>query len=404
MKLIVNPHKIEIEKTPVNEKEIDITKIEFEFIDIPENYVKDAYFTLNGTSYKVLIVNNECNIPYEVLTNKGQVEIGVVAYLVEDEEEIKRYNPSPVYISTLAGSLKEDYENTEPITPTDKEQMEQAIQDMETKIDNLDIDAEKADKTTTITITKKDGTQEEVEILDGEDGASFEYNWQGTSLGVKTSEEQDYQYVNLKGDKGDPGAIKMIIVNELPETGEDDTIYLVPITPDTSGNNYAEYVYINGAWELLGKIGVQVDLTDYVKNTDYASSSKGGVIKATLDFGLYNDSQGLRGYTKNYTEYLNGGNGQIIGKGTLENVITGKGLVSNTDYATSSIGGVVRVQNANGLSVSNEGFLYPLNSTYATYQSAGNTYVISKGTLENVLTARIGDIATAIDLIQGEVI
>ena len=47
MKLIVNPHKIELEKTPVNEKEIDITMCEFEFSDeITEDYVKEAYFTL----------------------------------------------------------------------------------------------------------------------------------------------------------------------------------------------------------------------------------------------------------------------------------------------------------------------------------------------------------------------
>ena len=64
-----------------------------------------------------------------------------------------------------------------------------------------------------------------------------------------------------KGDKGDAGAIKMLIVAQLPQTGADDTIYLVPLeTPTEEGNNYAEYVYINGAWEMLGKIGVSVTL------------------------------------------------------------------------------------------------------------------------------------------------
>lgn len=142
MLLKVNPHKIEIVKSPVNEKEINITSVEFEFAEeITDDYVKEAYFTLNGKTYKQIIINNQCNIPYEVLNKQGQVEIGVVAYLVENEEEIKRYNPSPVYISTLIGSLKDNFENSEPITPTDKEQMEQSIQDMETKVDNLDIDA-----------------------------------------------------------------------------------------------------------------------------------------------------------------------------------------------------------------------------------------------------------------------
>lgn len=175
MKLIVNPHKIEIVKELVNEKEIDITKCEFEFSEeITDDFVKEAYFTLNNETYKQIIENNECKIPYEVLKEKGQVEIGCVAFLVENEQEIKRYNPSPVYISTLVGSLKEDFENSEPITPTDKEQIEQAIQDMEVKIDNLDIDAEKEEHTTTITITKKDGTTKEVEVLDGQDGISIE--------------------------------------------------------------------------------------------------------------------------------------------------------------------------------------------------------------------------------------
>ena len=109
--------------------------------------------------------------------------------------------------------------------------------------DNLDIEGSKVGTTTTITLTHKDGTTQTLQVLDGAKGD--------------------------KGDKGDAGAIKMLIVAELPETGADDTIYLVPLeTPDVSGNNYAEYVYINGAWELLGKIGVQVDLTDYYTKTE----------------------------------------------------------------------------------------------------------------------------------------
>ena len=170
MKLIVKPHKIEIEKNPVNEKEINITKCEFVFDEeITNDFVKEAYFTLNGETYKQIILNNECDIPQEVLVEKGTVEIGVVAFIIEDETIVKRYNPSPVYISTLDGSLK-DAENSEPITPSDKEQMEQAIQDMEVKMNNLDIDAEKVGTTATITITKKDGTTKSVDVNDGDSG------------------------------------------------------------------------------------------------------------------------------------------------------------------------------------------------------------------------------------------
>ena len=259
MKIIVETHKLALDKTPVNEKEINITKCEFEFADeITNDYVKEAYFTLNGNSYKQLIVNNECDIPSEVLEEKGQIELGVVAYLVENETEIKRYNPSPTYFDTWKGSLK-DAENTEPITPTDKEQIMQAL-------NNMNIDGNKVGKITTITISYKDGTTKTLTL---EDGMGLEYNWVGPSLGIKREDEVNYEYVDLKGDKGEPGAIKMVIVNQLPSTGAEDTIYLVPLaTPESQENNYAEYIYINGNWELLGKIGIQVDLTDYALKSE----------------------------------------------------------------------------------------------------------------------------------------
>lgn len=352
MKLIVNPHKIEIEKTPVNEKEINITECEFEFSEeITQDFVKDVYFTLGNTTIKMAnIQNNKCDIPNEVLTKKGTIEIGVVAYLVENEEEIKRYNPSPAYFNSWVGSLKSNAQNTEPVTPSDKEQMEQALNDMETKIDNLDIDAEKVGTTATIIVTKKDGTQETILIEDGEDGADFQYNWSGTSLGVKTSEEQDYQYVNLKGDTGEPGQIEFVIVSELPQTGVEGTIYLVPLEePDMQENNYAEYIWVNDDWELLGKIGVHIDLSNYYTKTetnsllddkigftDYASTNTAGAIKVKSSNGTnITDSGYLISFTRDYAVYQADPNSILIGKGTLENVITGKNLETANNKVTS---------------------------------------------------------------------
>lgn len=130
MLIKVTPHIVKIikeESEPINEKEINVSKCTFEFSEeITNDYVKEAYFTLNGNTYKQIIVNDECDYPNEILTQKGELEIGVVAFLVENDEEIKRYNPMPDYYSTWKGSLKEA-ENTEPITPSDKEQIEQAI-------------------------------------------------------------------------------------------------------------------------------------------------------------------------------------------------------------------------------------------------------------------------------------
>lgn len=39
----------------------------------------------------------------------------------------------------------------------------------------------------------------------GKDGVGLQFNWSGTSLGIKREDQQNYTYQNLKGDKGDQG-------------------------------------------------------------------------------------------------------------------------------------------------------------------------------------------------------
>lgn len=112
--------------------------------------------------------------------------------------------------------------------------------------------------------------------------------------------------LNFTIPKGEPGAIKMQIVAELPETGSDDTIYLVPITPDIEGNNYAEYVWINNAWELLGKIGVQLDLSDYYtkQETNTLLSGKANTSDIPTKVSqLQNDSGFITNQVSNLANY-----------------------------------------------------------------------------------------------------
>ena len=123
------------------------------------------------------------------------------------------------------------------------------------------------------------------------------------------------------------------IVQTLPVSDIDPhTIYLVPKTGST-GDAYNEYVYINNNWELIGN--TEIDLTDYVKFTNYASNQKGGVIKtdtSTYGTSMYNGF--LTGSTRTYAQYGNAANALFVSKGTLENVIDGKGLVDTTDLAS----------------------------------------------------------------------
>lgn len=170
MILKVHPHIIEIEKNPVNEKEVNITKCEFIFDEeITNDFVKEAYFTLNGRSYKQIIENNECDIPQEVLVEKGTIEVGVSAFIIEDETILKRYNPSPVYFSTLDGSIKQA-ENSQPITPSEFERFEQELQEGLNQVANVDIDAVKVGNKATVSITNRNAETKNVDIYDGDSG------------------------------------------------------------------------------------------------------------------------------------------------------------------------------------------------------------------------------------------
>lgn len=343
----VTPHTITITKTKdINAGEYNITTCTFEFSEEFNDLTNMAVFSTCGNSYKTPILNNQCVIPYEVLEEPGNVLLGVYGY--EGEEDLTlRYSPTPQYFNVDYGSYREAGDPELP-PKSEWEQVLEIINQAITETNNLNISVDKENGVTTVTLTKKDGTQETVQI---EDGKSLEFNWEGTSLGVRVEGQSEYQYVNLQGAKGEPGAIKMQIVNVLPATGSDDTIYLVPITGET-GNNYEEYIYVNGTWEKLGGIQVEVDLsdyytkeetdalipdlTDYVKNTDYATFLKGGVVKANDTYGFIVNNNGLP-YANlyDYATYQNKSNYFFISKGTLENVIAGKNLETANNKVTS---------------------------------------------------------------------
>lgn len=103
------------------------------------------------------------------------------------------------------------------------------------------------------------------------------------------------------------------------------TIYLVPKATTEQNDFYDEYIYVSNSWEHIGS--TEVDLTDYVKNTDYPDNNEAGVIRVGASYGTNVSSTGhLIGSIRTYANYSTAGNYMLISKGTLENVITGKEL------------------------------------------------------------------------------
>ena len=152
------------------------TKVVFEFDESAETGTK--VFEMKNPSgelvYADQIVNNEVIL---VGTKENEQHEGEIVSLFNEEGdytfEVSLYgNDSKLtsvcgYITAHKEEVVVDGEEVQQeLTLFDNlmNELNEAI----TETNNLDIDAEKVEHTTTITITKKDGTEETVEILDGE--------------------------------------------------------------------------------------------------------------------------------------------------------------------------------------------------------------------------------------------
>ena len=104
-------------------------------------------------------------------------------------------------VNTVSNLLEEEIDKVKAL----ELRIDGKLEDVNTAIEevnNMDLEANKVGKVTTISLTKKDGTEKSVTI---EDGMGLQYNWNNTSLGVKREDEENYQYVDLRGEKGEKG-------------------------------------------------------------------------------------------------------------------------------------------------------------------------------------------------------
>ena len=213
------------------QNENDAEKI---LLEVPEQYEdfnkKIVFITDNGIVWDI-IQNNEYlikkaitkykQVDFYIWLTKGDLDFRTQTKTLKfydnvdaseeiTDEEIGRVN-------TVINILEEEITKVEDLEIEINgklEEIDTAIDDVNTAIDevqNLDLDAEKVNKTTTITLTKRDSTTKTVQI---DDGISLQFDWQGTSLGIKTENQSEYTYVNLQGvqgpvgPQGDPFTIK----------------------------------------------------------------------------------------------------------------------------------------------------------------------------------------------------
>ena len=194
-------------------------------LQVPEQFEdfnkKIVFVTPDGIVWD-LIVNDEYLIP-KAITKYKQVDLYI--WLTKGDVDFRsqtrtlkfyqnvdasgEITPEEISgVNTVVNLLEEKItkvENLESQIDGKLEEVDTAIDNIHTAIqgtENLDLDAEKVGQTTTVTLTKKDGTTKTVHI---DDGVDLQFMWQGTSLGIKTAEQSEYTFVDLQGVQGQRG-------------------------------------------------------------------------------------------------------------------------------------------------------------------------------------------------------
>lgn len=148
-------------------------------------------------------------------------------------------------------------------------EVQQAINDLNRDVTNLGKDLDAVE-----TIVGKESTGEgvastglfsRVEALEAQDGVlAGEIDALETSLtNVYTKTETDSAIATAIAEVDH---LSREIVGTLPENASEKVIYMVRREGGTGQDVYNEYMYINGAWEIIGD--TSVDLTGYAKTED----------------------------------------------------------------------------------------------------------------------------------------
>lgn len=195
MEIIVKENRELIIKNPEStQNENDVQTI---YLTVPEQYEdfdkKIAFVTEEGVKWG-LVENNMYKLERSI-TKYEDVQIYV--WLTKDDQDF-RSAEEPLHFNK---NHKVDGE----ITPEERSSMEEAIAVLESeisKVEHMDIDAEKTGNTTTVTITDKEGNQKTVDISDGEngtDGIDGENGFSPTIRTIETTDGYDIEITDISG-------------------------------------------------------------------------------------------------------------------------------------------------------------------------------------------------------------
>ena len=131
------------------------------------------------------------------------------------------------------------------------------------------------------------------------------------------------------------------------------TVNNATLTIQQNGTNVSTFT-ANASSDVTANITVPTNVSDlnndsgYITASDYATSSTGGTVKGNTNGFMVNSLGTPSANTYNYNEYTSHTNGVFIGKGTLENALSGKGYITSSALDNYTQFRVYNLGNVNG--------------------------------------------------------
>lgn len=224
-----------------------------------------------------------------IITKTGLNKMQLVITQGTDDEEI------PIFKSEMFNFFIAESIDAEIVMPDEYPQWIDEANAKLNELSNFDIDAEKVDDTTTITITDRYGLSKSVQVFDGTDGKDAKINGVNTlniKAGTNITLEQEDDTLTINSQGGGSGAVSSVN----GQTG--DVVLEIPTVPTNVSSFENDAGYLTEHQDISGKQDV-IDSTnklsaDLVDDTNSLNKFTNATEKATWnaksDFsGDYND-------------------------------------------------------------------------------------------------------------------
>lgn len=372
------------------------TRLVFSFTDEFINGIARLEYELSDGTQDFIMLTEEEETYFAPITNLIMKSGIVHMQVVINEAGID----IPIFKSNIFRFRINDSLNIITVEPTGYQQWLDIANEKLAEVENVNITAEKIGNVSTITVTDRFGNEEQVEVLDGEQGPVGPQGPQGepgegsvddvlvnnesvlrgkiAKINIPTwslnptKPSYDYEEINNKPD------LSIYATNQALNTETTNR-------QNANTNLQNQIDALANANDVVDVLATYQDLLDYdtthLKNND--------IIKVMTDSTHQNAISYFKWVIVDETgnwSYV-GSQGPFYTKGETDNLLNQK--VAFTNYATENVGGVVKTNTIYGVGTnSSTGYLYSNKKTYSEYVNALDNMFISKGTLENVLTGK----------------